>query len=435
MEFSISNLNIVFYITLWLVTLIAYQLSRKQFDAGSVILFSYLVYSIASLWLYNIITPYYFYPIAILPFIYLFLMLIFSISPILFYNDKKIKEIYTPNNYLLNTVSIIFIVASLAHLPTIISDFSTNIIKLVIESSGGKELYEDAMLNTYDIGDGNISNFAAIISGAFSSIGVLLFFYYLTIKKPNKLILGGLFLSIIVSLLSSISQGQRGLIIEVMFAMVITYFALRKFMPNYIKKTIKITGIILIVIITLPIIFLTNSRFEKDEGGPMASVIYYAGQENLYFNNFGLNNNGIRYGDRTIPLYKRMVGFYNVPKNFWDRRQKYPNLKINDEVFYTFVGDFTFDFGPIIATLIIIGFSLFVLKKTKVRNGRILFHQLILLHFVMIVCMMGGLKLYPFSDVGGNLQLLVYVFAYIVFRLDFDLNLKKRNRNLILKEA
>jgi hypothetical protein len=167
----------------------------------------------------------------------------------------------------------------------------------------------------------------------------------------------------------------------------------------------------------------------------MASVIYYAGQENLYFNNFGLNNNGIRYGDRTIPLYKRMVGFYNVPKNFWDRRQKYPNLKINDEVFYTFVGDFTFDFGPIIATLIIIGFSLFVLKKTKVRNGRILFHQLILLHFVMIVCMMGGLKLYPFSDVGGNLQLLVYVFAYIVFRLDFDLNLKKRNRNLILKEA
>ena len=428
----ISNINIVFYIILWLLTFTAYHLKRRQFDAGSVILLTYLVYSIMSLVLYNYDQPYYFYPIKLLPFIYLFLMLLLAVSPILVFNDKKIQQIYKPHLYLLNTVAIIYIASSLAHLPTIISDFSTNIIKLVIETSGGKELYDEAMSNTLDMGDGSISNFAAIISGAFSSLGILLFFYYLTFKKTNKLILIGLFLSIIVSLLSSISLGQRGLIIEIMYATIITYFALKKFMPNYIKKTVKIAGFLLIIIITLPIVFLTNSRFEKDEGGPIASVIYYAGQENLYFNNFGLDNNGIRYGDRTIPLFKRMLGYYNVPNNFWERRQKYPNLKINDEVFYTFVGDFTFDFGPILATIMFVLFTFFVIQKTKIRNGRILFHQLILIHFVMIVCMLGGLKLYSFSDVGGNLQLIVYFLVYIVFRLEYDISLKLKKRKAAL---
>ncbi len=113
-----------------------------------------------------------------------------------------------------------------------------------------------------------------------------------------------------------------------------------------------------------------------------------------------------------------------MPKNFVERRAKYPNLRINDGVFSTFVGDFTIDFGPVIGSLILLFFTVFVLIKTKIRDGIIRFHQLILLHFVMNVCVIGGLKLYPFSDVGGNLQLIVYFIAYILFRLDYNLRLK-----------
>ena len=102
-----------------------------------------------------------------------------------------------------------------------------------------------------------------------------------------------------------------------------------------------------------------------------------------------------------------MLGYENIPNNFWERREKYPDLMINDEVFIGFVGDFTLDFGPIIAPIIFIIFTLFVFVKTRIRNETILFHQLILLHFVMCICMLGGMKLYPFSDVGGNLQLIV----------------------------
>ena len=187
----------------------------------------------------------------------------------------------------------------------------------------------------------------------------------------------------------------------------------------------------MIIATTIPIIVLTNSRFSELQGGSLQSIYFYVGQENLNFNNYGLDNGGIRYGDRTIPLFKRILGFENVPRNFWERRQKYPDLKINDEVFIGFVDDFTLDFGPIIPPLIFIIFTLFVLKRTKIRNKKILFHQLIRIHFVMCICMLGGMKLYSFADLAGNIQLIVYFLAYILFRLDHEKNQQLKKSHII----
>ena len=153
------------------------------------------------------------------------------------------------------------------------------------------------------------------------------------------------------------------------------------------------------------ILALTIGRFQNWGKGPLASVYGYIGQQNLYFNKYGLDNGGIRYGDRTFPLFKQLLGFENVPKSFWERREKYHNLKINDEKFISFVGDFTLDFGPYIAPIIFVLLTLFVLRRTKIRNGEVAFHQLILLHLVMCICVQGGLKLYSFADT-GNLQIL-----------------------------
>lgn len=432
MESLTDIINLVLYITAWILTIIAYQKKRRHFDAGSLLLFSYLLYSIVSLLLYNNpFSIYTFNRIRIFPFIYLYLMLMLAALPVLKYDNNKIKEIQKPNTVLLNTVSIIFIIFSLAHLPTIISDFATGLMKLLTSSSGGAELYDEGMLDYVKNNDGNISNVAAIISGAMSGIGILLFFYYLTMKKYNIFILAGLFLSCIVSILTSISRGQRGGIIETLFIMSITYFALRKHIPAKINKRIKIIGIFLIIVIAVPLFALTNSRFENTESSSKTSFYFYVGQENLYFNNYGLDDGGIRYGDRTFPLFKQMLGFDNVPHNFLERRQKYPKLKINDEVFITFVGDFTLDFGPLVAPLIFILFTLFILKNTRIRNGRILFHQLILVHFVMIVCMIGGLKLYPLSDIGGNLTLIVYFVAFICFKLDYDSIIRRKKVNIV----
>lgn len=170
--------------------------------------------------------------------------------------------------------------------------------------------------NSYSSGDGNIANLASIISNAFGNFGILLLFYYLTLNKHSKLILIGLFLSCIISILTNISLGQRGPLLEILLSLIITYFALKKFFQPKINKIIKIIGISLLIATSVPLIALTNSRFGNMEGGSISSIYYYVGQENLHFNNYGLDNGGIRYWDRTFPLFKRMLGFDNVPHNF-----------------------------------------------------------------------------------------------------------------------
>jgi oligosaccharide repeat unit polymerase len=425
MDSLISNINIVLYILAWIVTIILYHIKKKIIDAGSILLFTYLIYSITSLLLYN--SPFYYFDrIRLFPFIYLFLILVLVFWPILKYNANKINDIQKVPSIYISIICLIFIVASLVQLPTLISDFTFSIKRLLTTSSGGLDLYNKAMAGSRSIGDGKISNLASIISNAFGNFGILLFFYYLTLKKRNKLILIGLFISSILSILINIILGQRGPILETLLSMIITYFALRRFIQPNVNRIIKIVGGSLLLASLIPVIALTNSRFGDSKKGSMSSIYLYGGQENLCFNNHGLDNGGIRYGDRTFPLFKRILGFENVPKNFMERRAKYPHLKMSDENFYTFVGDFTLDFGPIIATLIFLFFTLFVIIKTKIRNGIIRFHQLILLHFVMSVCMLGGMKLYPFSDVGGNLQLIVYFIAYMFFRLDYNLRFQRQ---------
>ncbi|OFX22956.1 MAG: hypothetical protein A2041_00340 [Bacteroidetes bacterium GWA2_31_9b] len=403
------------------MTIILYHIKKKSFDAGSILLFTYLIYAITSLLLYNNSSFYEFNRIKIIPFIYLYLMLLLAFWPVLKYNSNKIDEIQKIPIVYLNVISIVFIVFSIVQLPKTITIFVDSINSILTNPSGGLDLYNKSLAERFSIGDGSISNFASIITNAYGNFGILLYFYYLTLEKRRKFISIGLFISIIMSFMINISLGQRGPILATLLSMIITYFALRKFFQPKVKRVIKIIGSSLLIASLIPIVALTISRFGDSKQGSMASVYYYGGQENLYFNNYGLDNGGIRYGDRTFPLFKRMLGFENVPHNFMERRAKYPNLKINDEVFSTFVGDFTFDFGPIIATLIFLIFTLFVIIKTQIRDGIIRFHQLILLHFVMCVCMLGGMKLYPFSDTGGNIQLIVYFIAYLFFRLDYNI--------------
>ena len=424
-DFLLSNIYIIIFILFWITKIVLYQKKKKIFDAGSLLLFFYLFYSTMSLILFNITEDEY-NSIKLFPFIYLFSMLMLVFYPILKY-DYVTTKIQKPSNFILNLVSIIFIIFSILQIPEIISNFQESIIKLLVDSEGGLDMYNEAMAESTSLGNGVISNLPSIITNSYGNFGILLLFYYLTLNNRNKIILIGLFISCTIGILINISLGQRGPIVETLLVMIISYFTFRKIYQSRVNNLIRRIGIALLALVAIPIIALTQSRFSDFQGGSNSSVIYYVGQENLNFNNYALDNGGLRYGDRTFTIYKKMLGFEKVPNNFWERRFKYPNLKINDEVFIGFVGDFTLDFGPFITPFIFIFFIIFILKKTIVRNNVIYFHQLILLHFLMSICMIGGMKLYPFSFFVGNLQLIVYFIAYFLFKFS-HLNNNVKNK-------
>lgn len=409
--------NLVIYSGVLLATFIAYQARRGRFDPGSALLGSYFLYSVCSIVLYQI--QYYpFLEPTFPPFVYLYCMLMIAFYPVLRFRDTEVDTIGKPSDFVLIPLCLIFIAAALAQLPKTISAFSENIVILLFLPTGGLDLYNDAMSDSYAIGDGSIANLPSIITNAFGNVGVLLLFFYLTLRKRSFLITVGLVIACLIVVIQNITLGQRGPIQEALFSFFVTYLLLRKWLTPRVNRAIKVFGLGVIALVTVPLVLLTSSRFGDVGDGVFDSTVFYVGQQNLFFNNHGLDNNGVRYGDRTFPLFKTMLGFDNVPANFMERRDKYPDLQINDEVFIGFVGDFALDFGPIIGALIIVVAVGTILLGTRIRRRRLLFHQLVLVHFALCLAMLGGIKLYPFSDVGGNLQLILYLCVYALFWFD-----------------
>lgn len=404
------------YLALWVVTLIIYYRKRKSFDAGCFVLSTYILYASASYFLYD--TNYYYFnpqPLKLFPFLYLFSMMLIGLLPVLKFNTVSGSPIQRPSRTLLNTFCWIFIISTLLQFPSSVSDIAVGLSQIL--SGGGQDLYNDSFDIIEQTG-GGVSNPLAIISGAFAQIGFLLTIYYLTLEDHNKWIVALLFVSCLMKMLGGIALGQRGGVVEPLLILAASFFLLKDYMKPGYRKIAMITGVALISLLMIPLVYLTLSRFDDNFLNPNESTLYYLGIENINFNNYALDDNGIRYGDRTIPLFKRILGFQNVPKNFIERRAKYPQLKLNDESFSTYVGDIAIDFGPYVAVVIICLFSAVSTHLLAKKGKGYKFHQLLLAHFILYICVIGGIKLFPYSDTGGNLKIIVFVVAYFLFYND-----------------
>lgn len=421
---SRDQLLVLCYLSAWILSFIVYWKKTKSFNGGCFILSTYILYALCSFLLYG---TYYIYfnplPLDIFPFIYLYIALLLGLLPILEFGSLGYTYLQVPSMKLLNTISLIFIISTLFDLPSIFSNMVSGMQRMLIDSAAGNEMYTESIENVHSSGAG-ITNLGAVISNAFAQIGYLLPIYYLTLHKKNNWIFWGLLLACIAKMANGISLGQRGGIVEPLLVLTATFFLLKDYIIEKYRRILYVAGSSMIGLIAIPVILITLSRFDNAATDPMASTYYYLGIENINFNNYALDDGGIRYGDRTIPLFKRMIGIDNVPKNFFERRTKYPNLKVNDNTFITYVGDITIDYGPIIGTLIILILSQFFLRKTQVRGDIFPFHKLILLHFLLYMCVLGGVKLFPYAD-AGNLKIILCVILYIVFKNDY---IKQSNR-------
>lgn len=175
---------------------------------------------------------------------------------------------------------------------------------------------------------------------------------------------------------------------------------------------------------------LTISRFGERDEGTGGAMLRYIAQAPLNFNNYALDNGGIRYGDRTINLFKQFAGM-NPPESVTDVRYKYYHHKMNDGIFSTHVGDFVLDFGPIGAVVIFIFLSSIFYSKVKIKNETISFRSLLTVFFVSCMAIHGGMYLFFYSFM-RNLLIMAYVFMYFLLYIDSYYN--KNDRYLVRYE-
>ena len=409
-EVTWNNILATGYLLTWIMTLIWYQYKSRTIDGGTAVMSTYVLYAIFSLLTLNDIMFEDFYlPLQLFPYIYLYVMLMTALSPTIYTHLNPVDTIEHPQTRILGITSILIIVSSVLLIPDIIANFGTGFVKLFTETDAGKDAYMEQIEEAEDAGSG-ISNIPAIIYNAFSDITILLCFYYMTFKKKNYWLIGGLLFAIMIGILMPMMHGQRGGVIAAVLTTVVGYAMFQQFFSKRLNRTIRILGVSCIAAIAIPIAAITVSRFGNMGGGIAGFLNWYVGQGSLYFNNFALDAGGTRNGDRTLNLAKRLID-PDTPKNYTERRDKYHDLNIDDDIFSTFVGDIVIDFGPITTVFIFVIFNGLIIYLIRPRDGTLRLHQALLLYFTLCICMQGGMTLFSFSD-SGNLRIVILFLLY-----------------------
>ncbi len=415
------NLVLVLYCLSW-VCVLAYHLKKVRcFDVVSFIFLLNLLCGLCSLLIYEDSNN-----IGFVPSLYLFLCLFITTFPIRRV-DISLKEIQPPSTFVIQSIALIIIVSGLIILPHVVISFSSGITKIMLESTAGASLYEEIASEAENAG-GSVGSLPTIIFNAFSDLGILLFFYYLTLPKKKKWIIMGLFMGILLSIAQPISVGLRGGVIIVALTLIAAYLLFRKKYDHSVNSFFYFFYCIIVGLVSIPIFFITLSRF-GDEAS--SSVIDYAGQAVINFNEHGLDANGIRYGDRVLPLFKKVIGISGVPNNYVERRDKYSSMTMDDSIFSTFVGDFTLDFGPVCGFLFCSLMSLVVYRVIKSKQTIIPFYKIIPLFFIICVCVQGAIYLFSYGDIGGNLKIVTYIIIYLFARRSYY----ERKSNSIISSA
>lgn len=419
-----DNFYLVLNILLWSFSFFYFYKKKKGFDSGNILLLSFLVYAICSLILYNDSSfgnQYTKEPVTLFPLIYLDLMVMLTMSPVLRYNQNNIRGFSANGLKTIDVICYIFIAAACIKIPSDFSHIREGLTAIMASSSGGLDIYREVMEDSQtNLGDGAISNLPSILVNIFTEPTILFAWYNLVLKRRNKLTV--LLLTLICIMpFSHLANSQRGPAISVVLTLVVTFFAFNKFFEKKFKRKLAIITSAVAVAMLVPFMAITHSRFDRNTGGAYSSVVCYIGQENLNFDHYAFDNNGYREGDRCIPIFKKMVGCENVPNNFWERRVKYPYLRINDEVFIGYVGDFVLDFGPTATVIIFIVFTVIFLGLTKQKKGTNMpINKLLILQFLMVLGIQGGMKLFPFADSSG-LKIIGYLLIYwaIIFENNY----------------
>ena len=406
----LSFVLVVVYALAWAYTFFRHQKSCSgSFGPGSFILLTYLLFAIAAVFLYAS-NANMFGKMHLLQFIYLFGLLLIGLLPVLSYDKANITDITPPSEIVIITFSTVYVICTILYIPVSVSHIKDGITALLADQSAGMDIYNER-LDSWQAENYSISNIFSIIYNIFSDCAILVYFYYLTIPKGKKIILTLLSFAVFSSIFLALAESNRTQATFGVLSVAVSYFMFRRFYDDKVRKVARVAAVSLGGVAAALFLVVTISRFGDRDDGVANSMLYYTGQAPLYFNKYAFDLGGVRYGDRTINLFKKMLGF-DAPTGIFDTRMKYQNMAANDSIFTTYIGDFVMDFGPWLTPILVIWFSIMVLLLIRPNGESIEFHKLIPLHFVMNVCVKGGMYLfcYPFML---NLTIFAYLFFYL----------------------
>ena len=404
--------SIFTYIALWSLALLVLSKLCKIGSTTSVIVATYTFFAVLA---YLLMDNPYFQPnyqgLTIAPFIYLFLFIIVSILPIIKYDTTKPRTLIGPSFESIKYFLYIYILVSLVVLPQSFTNIQEGISRLMSSSEAGAEMYAE----THDME----ATYHSPIFGAFSAFHNCFFetFVFLTFlmycsSKISKWYFVVLSTIILFELLAPIAAGLRTMTIMKVFTILAAVTFFFPFWAKNIKRFFVTVGGIVIVITMIPFLVLTISRFGDRDAGAGGEIIRYAGEAPLNFNIYCYGTELTREGDRTCNMFKRWLGYSNVPEDVNETRIVHSAMELGDEAFSTHVGDFVLDFGVVTPFIALSILTLIFIFATHTNKQKVYSHQLFLLYIVTCITLQGSMYLFYYSF-KENYTLVSFLIAYI----------------------
>ena len=353
--------------------------------------------------------------LSILPYVFLFICFCISLFPIVKCQKRMENSLPCVTFGLFDKIIWVFILLSLIpfyeNLRYVISSYGAIDTSGLADMYNGK-MYGDGIKVTWLSSLGMIGN---SLDGVFIQLLVFIPFYFLTRKKINKYLLLFSFLPVLNHVLFQLASSGRGFATQFFLDAVFLILLFRKQIPSTRFKKLKLVSLVVIPCFFLLLSILTLARGNSSNKGVETSITvgYYVAKSHLDFNESLWNIRKHTEGDNSFGFVKDLIGL-DVPKDknaYWN----YSKTGIIPSLFYTYIGDWYMDFGPLITIVLFLIWSFVFLKifvRTKGSESLLPFF----LYFIYCQILINGWTINIFKTSGSFRNLLLSIFLLFIIQ-------------------
>lgn len=411
---TVSNLYLLVYALSW--TFFLYKNSKNgKFTLSYSMIALYTVLSFVSIFLFNSEEAKFNFEseISLLPLIYLYVSIILCIYPLIKLEESKIKVLLIPSEQRLKFFSWICIILAFYGISDMLPQIQSGFMVMLSDSDAITELYEESTALRKDgvssAGSSMFFSLLNIMSNQAKNLVPFFLFINLINPKKNKYTTWLLMLSALQMPLSGIAHASRLELIVSFLAIILLFFFFKPYLDSNVKA--KIYKVFSVIGGCIAFIFIVITFARVSTGGATSTVYNFAsylGQSTIVFDQYCLDANGTREGNLVAPLLLRAVGKKTLTEN--EIRDKYSFMRVNNASFSTFVGDMVLDFGPILAFILIVIFSI-VCSSYLQNKGTLTFGQLIVIYLVLRFS--SGFYQLQYCCMSGNITFVILLmFAF-----------------------
>lgn len=387
--FFFEIVNSILYLTLFLV----YWNKNKTLDAYFVLLGGYTVTAVLSV-AYQLSGESVYLDTTFFPYIYLFICLLICLHP---FKRLDIGDLsYIKESPLIKVLTYVYIISGIVAIyytiPKSIELFQSNQWDILRQS-----LYEGEDMELYE------SSFERLCKNVHSYLGpfgVIMCFYELTKQKKNKLLITLLFGTwLIDSLLGATLVASRGIVVNVLLNFLLILIIFRKTISKKMKKLMALFGAVLAIPTFIYLFIVSIARFGESEAG--GSAFMYLGHAMQCFNCRVMGT-----------MYDFAWGKYALNYFYTDKSINMQALgNTADSAFFTVIGDFYIDWGPIFSVVLCLLLSSILSYFTRKRKKSL--SDLVIIVFFASFFMRGMFVL----GRGYALQWIMLVVVWLLIRI------------------